>query len=78
MYPNKVQNTGTVKAKDSRGLSYVIYELTEYYYDDSIDEKFRGWQVFGKQYQLQNGTPVNKISDTEFQIPGTETVLTPV
>ena len=66
MTRKQVKITGRFLAEDQNGKRYQIIEHTTFH-DNSAFQKPNEWISGLKEYRLENGTHVNKLSDTEFQ-----------
>jgi hypothetical protein len=66
MTRKQVRQTGQLFAEDENGKRYKIIEYTTFLNDGSF-QKPNEWVPGLKAYKLENGTRVNKLSDTEFE-----------
>jgi hypothetical protein len=62
--------TGEFSAFDETGNRYSIYEYTEII-EAPVFGNPHDWEPGLKEYCLNDGSPVNRLSDREFQIVGT-------
>lgn len=66
MSETQLKVTDKFEAVDDDGESYTIYEHTVFDHTTTADMKFG--ESEGKAYKLANGSPLTKISETEFEI----------
>lgn len=66
MTRKQIRITDQFLAEDQTGKRYKIIEYTTFL-DSSEFQKPNEWVPDVKAYKLENGTPANKLSDTEFQ-----------
>jgi hypothetical protein len=63
----KTRRTGQISAKDEQGQEYQVIEYTEFH-DASTFGNPDNWVEGLKEYRLNDGSHVNKTSETEFEI----------
>lgn len=79
MSETQVKVTGTFQAADGGGNNYNITEYTIFRRTTTSDMALSGGDGEEiKEYKLGNGTVVNKISETEFEIVSDGTRLRPL
>jgi hypothetical protein len=66
MSETQLKVTGKYEAVDDDGNTYTIYEHTVFDHTTTADMKFG--ESEGKAYKLANGSPLTKLSETEFEI----------
>ena len=62
----QVRRTGQLIAEDKNGKRYTIIEYTTFH-DISNPKEPDKWISGLKGYKLEDGTPINKLNDTEFE-----------
>lgn len=67
MTKKKTEPTKEIVAVDELGQKYQIIEFTEYH-DVSTFTTPGIWEEGLKEFRLSDGSPVNKLSDTDFEI----------
>jgi hypothetical protein len=66
MSETQLKVTGKFQAVDDEGNDYSVYEHTVFHHTTTADMKYG--EGADKAYKLANGSPLNKISETEFEI----------
>jgi hypothetical protein len=66
MSETQLKVTDKFQAVDDEGNDYTIYEHTVFHHTTTADMKYG--ENSDKEYKLANGSPLNKISETEFEI----------
>ena len=66
MSETQLKVTGKFQAVDDEGNDYTVYEHTVFHHTTTADMKYG--ESADKAYKLANGSPLNKISETEFEI----------
>ncbi|MDQ4120711.1 MAG: hypothetical protein M3209_04605 [Acidobacteriota bacterium] len=70
MNRTKTEYTGEIIAIDENGREYRVLEFTEYH-DASTFTTPNVWEEGLKELKLSDGSLINKISDTEFEVVAT-------
>jgi hypothetical protein len=66
MSETQLKVTGKFQATDDEGNNYTVYEYTVFHHTTTADMKYG--EGADKAYKLANGSPLVKISETEFEI----------
>ncbi len=66
MSETQLKVTGKYQAADDEGNAYTVYEHTVFHHTTTADMKYG--EGADKAYKLANGSPLVKISETEFEI----------
>ncbi len=66
--------TGNLKAVDDNGNQYSIVEYSVFRHTTTTDITYSEESKV-KEYELANGTPLNRISETEFEISSNGTKI---
>ncbi len=66
MSETQLKVTGKYQAADDEGNDYTIYEHTVFHHTTTADMKFG--ESADKAYKLADGSPLVRISETEFEI----------
>ena len=66
MSETQLKVTGSFQAADAEGNDYTVYEYTVFAH--TTDTEMEYGEDADKAYKLANGSPLVKISETEFEI----------
>lgn len=60
--------TGRFQVRDDSGEIHTVVEMTIQTNTTTLDSTEQEWTNTGKSYRTASGDPVNKLSDTEYEI----------
>jgi hypothetical protein len=72
----QIRETGRFNAVGSDGRTYLVVELTEFEDTTTFESKTTEWLATQKSYRLNDGSAVNRNSDTELTVVATGVRLT--
>jgi hypothetical protein len=72
----KEELTRRILAVDDRRQTYTIKEFTEFVLSETFNQS--EWQEGTHRFELEDGTPVNQVSDEFFEVVGKGITLRPV
>lgn len=60
--------TGSFQAVDENGKEYHVVEYTDFRHTTTADITYGGGESDVKEYELANGAPLKRVSQTHFEI----------